>query len=230
MIKVLLVDDDDDLLTAIAACLELEGYDVIAVTGGQEALEQIYHEKPNLLVTDIRMPGMDGWELCRRVREVSDIPILVLTAHATTPEEVVRGLDLGADDYVRKPFELGEFVARVRALLRRFASGLRTEDRDMYVDSYLLVDLNARRVLAGGQEIALTSTEFKLLSLLIRYRGRVLTNQFILREVWGLEHIDDMQYPRVYISRLRGKLEPDPDSPIYFLTEYGVGYRFGGPV
>ena len=226
--KILLADDDGDLLAAIKACLEMEGYDVITATNGQEALELVYRERPDLLATDIRMPGMDGWELCRRVREVSDIPILVLTAHATAGEEVVRGLDLGADDYVRKPFEQGEFMARVRALLRRAASGLRTEERDHYADSHLLVDLNARRVLAGGQEVALTATEFELLALLIRNRGRVLTNETILREVWGLEHIDDTQYPRVYISRLRGKLEPDPDRPIYILTEYGVGYRFGG--
>jgi two-component system KDP operon response regulator KdpE len=159
---------------------------------------------------------------------VSDIPILVLTAHATTSDEVVRGLDLGADDYVRKPFEQGEFMARVRALLRRAASGPRPSERDYYADSHLLVDVNARRVLAGGQEVALTATEFELLALLMRNRGRVITNEAILREVWGLEHIDDTQYPRVYISRLRGKLEPDPDRPIYFLTEYGVGYRFGG--
>ena len=229
MAKVLLVDDDDDLLTAIAACLVLEGYEVITAMEGQAALEQIYQGKPDLLVTDIRMPGMDGWELCRRVREVTDIPILVLTAHATSTDEVVRGLDLGADDFVKKPFEVSELLARVRALLRRATPGLRAGDRDLYADSHLMVDLNARRVLAGGSEITLTSTEFQLLALLIRHRGRVLTNQFILREVWGPEHIDDMQYPRVYISHLRGKLEPDPDNPIYFLTEYGVGYRFGGP-
>jgi two-component system KDP operon response regulator KdpE len=230
MPTILLVDDDTDLLVAIEECLELEGYDVITAVEGQEALEQFYQAKPDLLVTDIRMPGMDGWELCRRVREASDIPILVLTAHATEPEEVVRGFDLGADDYVRKPFELSEFSARVRALLRRPASRLAAKGRDVYVDSHLLVDLNVRRVLVGGKEVALTSTEFDLLALLVRNRGRVVTTQIILQEVWGLEHIDDASYPRVYISRLREKLEPDPGAPIYFLTEYGVGYRFSGPV
>jgi two-component system KDP operon response regulator KdpE len=228
--RILLVDDDPGLLEALTACLDLEGYEVITANNGQEALARMVQEKPDLLVTDIRMPGVDGWELTRRVRQMSGIPILVLTAHATNPEEVVRGLDLGADDYVRKPFEQGEFMARVRALLRRSASNLHPEERDVYADSHLLIDLNARRVLAGGQEVSLTATEFELLALLLRHRGRVVTNQLILREVWGLEHIDDVQYLRVYISRLRGKLEPDPDRPIYFLTEFGVGYRFGGTV
>lgn len=228
--KILLVDDDTGLLFAIKAHLELDGYEVVLATNGLSGLERLYRDQPDLLVVDIRMPGMDGWELCRRVREMSDIPILVLTAHATTEAEVVRGLDMGADDYMRKPFEMDEFAARVRALLRRGGGGRsRAEGYKFYADSYLLVDLNARRVLVRGQEVELTPTEFALLALFVRYCGRVLSNEFILREVWGSEHECEPQYPRVYISRLRQKIEPDPDHPVYLLTEYGVGYRFSGP-
>jgi two-component system KDP operon response regulator KdpE len=226
--KILIVDDNEQFRSAVEAQLRLDGYEVFGALDGVTGLELARRELPDLVITDVRMPGMDGWDFCRRLREVSDVPILMLTAQAVAEEDIVKGLDLGADDYMIKPFGTEELRARIRALLRRGGTDRLADKRDLYVDSYLMIDLTARRVLVKGEAVSLTPTEFALLAIFLRNRGRVLTTEHILREVWGLEHLSDTHYPRVYVARLRQKLEQDPDNPRYFLTEYGVGYRFGG--
>jgi DNA-binding response OmpR family regulator len=224
--KILVVDDDPSLRLLMEEDLGAAGYEVLTAADGLEGLEITRRDRPDLLVVDIRMPKLDGFELCQRVREFSQVPVLILTAHATQEEDVVHGLDLGADDYLIKPFKLDELRARVRALLRRATGG--GADRTAYIDNYLIVDLEQRRVLVEGQEISLTPTEFRLLEVFVRHVGQVLTNEQLVKLVWGWEYIDEVHYPRIYVSHLRRKLEPDPASPTYIVNEYGIGYRFVG--
>jgi two-component system KDP operon response regulator KdpE len=172
------------------------------------------------------MPGeMNGLTVCRRIREIADTPIMMLSAQAITEDDVVEGLTAGADEYLIKPVRLNEFVARVQALLRR--SQISPSEIDQgYNDGYLSVDLHRRHVHADGRKVHLTPTEFKLLAVLMENTGRVVSQRDLLEQVWGQEYIDDIYYPRVYISQLRRKIEPDATNPIYILTEHRVGYRF----
>jgi len=171
------------------------------------------------------MPEMDGLTVCQRIREVADTPIMMLSAQAIREEDIVQGLNAGADEYLVKPVRLNEFAARVQALLRR--SQTVTPDTTVgYNDGYLNVDLQRRHVYVGPNKIHLTPTEFKLLIVLLENSGRVVTHRELLEQVWGHEYIDDIYYPRVYISQLRHKVEPDADNPIYILTEHRIGYRF----
>jgi two-component system KDP operon response regulator KdpE len=168
---------------------------------------------------------MNGLTVCRRIREIADTPIMMLSAQAITEDDVVEGLTAGADEYLIKPVRLNEFVARVQALLRR--SQISPSEIDQaYNDGYLSVDLHRRHVHADGRKVHLTPTEFKLLAVLMENTGRVVSQRDLLEQVWGQEYIDDIYYPRVYISQLRRKIEPDATNPIYILTEHRVGYRF----
>jgi len=168
---------------------------------------------------------MDGLTTCRRIREVSDTPIVMLSANAITEEDVIDGLNAGADEYLIKPVRMNEFVARVNAILRR-AQLATSETEQGYDDGYLSVDLQRRHVHVESRKIHLTPTEFKLLAVLLDNAGHVVTQRELLEQVWGKEYIDDIYYPRVYISQLRRKIEPEPANPIYILTEHRVGYRF----
>jgi len=222
---------DDDKLTArlISDQLGKTGHTVFVAHDGQEGLRQMYAHHPDLVILDLMMPKMDGWTTCRRIREVSHVPIIMLTAQ-DRPRDIIRGLDEGADEYVTKPFDVEVLLARVRAVLRRAALAPATAHKEQaaYSDDYLTFNPLDRRVTVNGELIKLTPTEFNLLAFLIQNGGRVLTYRELLQQVWGWEYIDDVDYLRVYIWHLRRKLEPDPKNPRYVLTEHGVGYRFEG--
>ena len=223
---ILVVDDEQPTIDLIKNALTKEDYVVISANDGQAGLREMYQGRPDLIVLDINMPLMDGWTVCQRIREVSNIPIIMLTAR-DDPEEIVRGLDLGADDYVTKPFELGVLLARVRSNLRRAASEpTHFKNEIVYSDDYLMVNLEEHRVSLNGEPIRLTPTEFNLLAHLVDAAPRILTYRELLEQVWGFEYIDDIDYLRVYIWHLRRKLEPNPKEPAYIVNEMGVGYRF----
>lgn len=224
-IKVLIVDDEQPIREALGRRLQRENVGVTLAGNGLEGLRLFHSEHPDLVVLDIVMPEMDGLTVVRRIREVADTPIMVLSAKAVTEEDIIEGLAAGADEYLVKPIRLNEFVARVRALLRR--SQMTTTESELgYEDGYLSVDLHRRQVRVNGDKRHLTPTEFKLLVVLIENAGRVVPQRELLEQVWGKEYIDDIYYPRVYVSQLRRKIEPDPTNPIYILTEHRVGYRF----
>lgn len=223
--KILVVDDELNLLQALRRSLELESYQVVSASDGQEALRVFYSERPDLLILDVMMPGMDGWQVCRRVREMSDVPIIILTAKVEK-NDVVHGFSLGADDYITKPFHLKELLARVRVALRRTRSEAHTSQKVIYSDDYLSIDLDARQVSVNGKPVKLTPTEYKLLALLVESGGQTLEFHHILESIWGTEYLSETDYVRTYIWQLRRKLEPDPKNPRYLLTELNVGYRF----
>jgi two-component system, OmpR family, KDP operon response regulator KdpE len=224
--KVLIVDDEQAIRDALGRKLTREGFEVVLCGDGLEGLRAFHAERPDVVILDIVMPGgMDGLTVCRRIREVTDTPVMMLSAQAVTEEDVIEGLNAGADEYLTKPVRLNEFVARVNALLRR--SQLVTLDVEQgYNDGYLSIDVHRRHVHVNGRRIHLTPTEFKLLAVLMENSGRVVTQRDLLEQVWGHEYIDDVYYPRVYISQLRRKVEPDPANPVYILTEHRIGYRF----
>jgi DNA-binding response OmpR family regulator len=225
--RVLVVEDDRDLARLLEAELRGEGYTVNSAGDGLDALRVFHEVHPDLVVLDIALPLMDGRAVCQRIREGSDIPILLMTAHAVTEQDIVQGLNLGADEFLLKPLRSLEFRARIRALLRRSRSlsadpGLPTN----YTDTHLSVDVPLRRVTVQANEIRLTPTEFKLLALLVQHPDQVLTFQNLLEQVWGFEYQREYHYPRIYVSHLRRKIEPDAKNPTYIQSEYGVGYRF----
>ena len=224
--KILIVDDEQDIRDAFGRKLRREGFDVVLSEDGQEALKAFHNERPDLVMLDIVMPGgMDGLTVCRRIRELADTPIVMLSANAITEDNVIEGLNAGADEYLIKPVRMNELVARVRAILRR-AQISSSEVGQNYDDGYLSVDLHRRQVYVQGNKVHLTPTEFKLLAVLMENAGRVVSQRELLEQVWGREYIDDVYYPRVYVSQLRRKIEADPSNPVYILTEHRVGYRF----
>ncbi|PJF31781.1 MAG: DNA-binding response regulator [Candidatus Thermofonsia Clade 1 bacterium] len=227
-VKVLIVEDDLEMSRLLQLDLIQHGYEAITASNGLEGLRMFHDQRPNLVVLDISLPMMDGLTVCQRIRELSNVPILIITATAITEEEIARGLNLGADEYMLKPIRNMEFHARVRALLRRAARDEEVLSSAAYSDDYLTVDINMRRVWANGQEVRLTPTEFKLLATLVKHRGQVLTFNQLLEQVWGPEYHSEHHYPRIYVSHLRRKIEPDPKTPTYIQSEYGVGYRFTG--
>lgn len=205
--------------------LELEGYDVISASNGFEALNELRDELPDLVILDVMMPDMDGFETLRLLREVSAVPVIMLTVKADE-EDKVRGLELGADDYVTKPFSPKELSSRVKAVLRRAEMPAPVEKSALAIDDYLQIDFDRRLVIAGGQEVKLRPTEYRLLYHLVNNAGRILTHEQLLSKAWGYEYRDETHYLRLYITYLRQKIEPDPAHPRYILTERGVGYRF----
>ncbi|MDX1995818.1 MAG: response regulator transcription factor [bacterium] len=224
--RVLISDDEQAIRDALGRKLRREGFEVMLCSDGLEALRAFHSFKPDLVILDIVMPGeMNGLTVCRRIREVADTPVMMLSAQAVTEDDVIEGLNAGADEYLIKPIRLNEFVARVKAILRR--AQITSSDQDQgYNDGHLTVDLHRRHVYVDGRKIHLTPTEFKLLAVLMENSGRVVTQRDLLEQVWGQEYVDDIYYPRVYISQLRRKIEPDAANPIYILTEHRVGYRF----
>ena len=223
--KVLIVDDEIAIRDALGRKLQREGFQVALAGSGLEGLRAFHAEHPDLVILDIVMPEMDGLTVCQRIREVAETPVMMLSAQAITENDIIEGLNAGADEYLVKPVRLNEFVARVQALLRR-AQMTATEAETGYNDGYLCIDLQRRHVFVENQKVHLTPTEFKLLMVLHESAGRVVPQRELLEQVWGPEYADDVYYPRVYISQLRRKIEPDPSNPIYILTEHRVGYRF----
>ncbi len=226
--KILVIDDDVTFLKLADMVLTSGGYEVLKASDGQEGLRMLFTHKPDLVLLDIIMPRMDGWQTCHRIRDISDVPIIMLTGKHTAEEDVVRGLEYGADDYLVKPVGNKELAARARAMLRRaeLPASIDAPKKATYIDDYLTVDVPERKVTLNGERIRLTPREFDLFTLLVENAGRVLTHKQLLEKVWGWEYTDDVDYIRVYISHLRQKIEPNPNVPTYILTEAGVGYRF----
>jgi len=226
--KILVFDDDPRFLRLVEQVLTQKGYEVLTAGSGQEGLRVLFEHKPDLVLLDVVMPGMDGWQTCSRIRDVSDIPIIMLTGQRSAEEDIVRGLDHGADDYLIKPVGNRELVARIRTVLRRaeLPSSRDTRLGITYSDGYLTVDIAKRRVMVNDKRIKLTPREFRLFALLLENAGHILTHRQLLEKVWGWEYTDDVDYVRIYISHLRQKIEPNPTQPRYIATESGVGYYF----
>jgi len=222
---VLVVDDEPRIAEAVSMNLELEGYQVITASSGSEALAKVTAELPDLVILDVMMPDMDGFETLKAIREVSTVPVIMLTVKGEETDRV-KGLDLGADDYVTKPFSPRELVSRVRAALRRAETPTAAPKTAIRVDDELTIDFARRRVWVRGNEVRLRPTEHRLLYHLVSNAGRVLTHETLLRRVWGYEYRNEDQYLWLYITYLRKKLEKDPRHPRYILGERGIGYRF----
>jgi DNA-binding response OmpR family regulator len=227
MPSILLVEDDPTLSETLRYNLEREGYSVVAAGDGVQALELARRERPDLLILDVMLPRLDGFSVCRILRQESDVPILMLTARQDEVDRIA-GLELGADDYVSKPFSLGELLARVRAIMRR-TDRQPAGNREVLDAAGLHVDTGSRRAWRDGSEVALAQKEFDLLTCLIRNRGMALSRDVLLERVWGYDFAGDSRTVDVHIRWLREKIEPDPSRPIYIQTVRGVGYRFEIP-
>jgi|FLYN01.1.fsa_nt_gi two-component system KDP operon response regulator KdpE len=218
---ILIVDDEPGLRELVRINLEHEGFRVLQAENGIQGLELVRAQQPDLVILDVMMPEMDGWEACRKLREFSQVPVLMLTAKVQS-QDIVTGLDSGADDYLLKPFNMDELMARVRALLRRVPSPNRPV---LAGNGEIAIDKQKREVLVRGEPVDLTPTEYDLLLMLAENAGTVLEHETLLRSVWGQEYTKDNDYLKVYIWHLRRKLEQDPRAPKLLLTEWGVGYR-----
>ena len=228
---ILTADDDPQLLRLVSRNLELEDYEVITASDGQQALERIETQTPDLVLLDVMMPRMDGFTVCQRVRAFSAVPIILITARGQDQDKV-RGLDLGADDYLTKPFSVDELLARVRAVLRRaqFSAGEPTQAMNaMARIGELVIDYRQRLVMAAGRELSLTPTEYRLLAYLAQNAGRIVTQDLLLERIWGAEYVGESHMLQVNINRLRRKIEPDPAHPRYILTKVGIGYQLTNP-
>jgi DNA-binding response OmpR family regulator len=222
---ILIADDEPRYVRWITLNLRASGYQVLSTGDGQAALELTARERPDLVLLDLGLPGLDGLEVCRRIREFSTVPIVMLTARAAESDKVA-GLDAGADDYLTKPFGPPELLARVRAALRRGRYAEAPTSEPVFRQAELTIDYTSCEVRRGGEPIALTPTEYRLLVCLARNAGRVLLPEQLLTAVWGPEYRDETQHVRLYVSRLRRKIERDPERPRYVLTKPGIGYLF----
>ncbi|MGH2363684.1 MAG: response regulator transcription factor [Chloroflexota bacterium] len=224
--RVVIVDDEPSLIKFVSQSLRARGYDVADAANGLEGVDRVKEYKPDLVILDINMPGMDGLEACTYIREFSDAAIIMLTASGAEGDKI-RALDAGADDYLTKPFAIGELMARVRAVMRRLSQAQTRSTRQEEISTGgLTVDFEHRRVTVQGQPVKLTPTEYSLLEQLLTRPDTVLTHRELLSNVWGAEYRDETEYLRVYVGRLRRKIEADSANPVYLLTEPGVGYRF----
>ena len=222
---ILVVDDEPRLVEAVSLNLELEGFDVINASNGYEALQKITEQIPDLVILDGMMPEMDGFQALKEIREISTVPVIMLTVLGEETDKI-RGLELGADDYMTKPFSPKELVTRVKAMLRRADMPTTTPKTEIQVDDALLIDFSRRKVVVRGKEVHLRPTEYKLLYHLLNNAGHVMTHESLLRRVWGPEYRDEDHYVWLYITYLRKKIERDPKNPEYILGERGIGYRF----
>ncbi|HEY8448170.1 MAG TPA: response regulator transcription factor [Thermomicrobiales bacterium] len=225
--KILVVDDAEEVIEAVTISFTLQWREteVIGATDGETALEMIERDPPDIVLLDVMMPGMDGHETLRRIRAFSDVPVIMLTAKDGVLDKV-KGLELGADDYVTKPFDHLELLARVKALLRRLAMPQPSSHAQTFTDGRLTIDFARQEVTINGEPVALTPIEYKLLYHLVRNAGHVLRHETLLARVWGAEYVDEVDYLRAYIRRLRLKIEENPETPRLILTERGLGYRF----
>ncbi len=223
--RILVVDDEVRMVRFIRLNLEHDGFQVIEAYNGLQALERMRTNLPDLVLLDVMMPDIDGFEVLRTIREVSQVPVIMLTAKSEEDDRV-RGLELGADDYITKPFSPREMVSRVRAVLRRTETTTATTHGLIEVDAHLKINFDRREVWLDGELVQLRPTEYRLLYYLVQNAGWVLTHDQILAKVWGYEYRDEPHYVRLYINYLRKKIEEDPANPKYILTERGIGYRF----
>lgn len=220
---ILVVDDEPQILRVMRASLPARGYDVNTAPGGEEALDEIRKQMPDLVILDLVMPGVSGLEVCQRVREFSSVPIIVLSAKGSETDKIA-ALDLGADDYVTKPFSLDELLARIRAVLRRSLTNESSSPILQVGD--ITIEIDERRLTVAGTEIKLTPKEYDVMKYLVSNAGKVVTHRSLLQAVWGSQSSEQTEYLRVFINQLRKKIEPDPQHPRYILTDPWVGYRF----
>jgi two-component system KDP operon response regulator KdpE len=223
--RILVVDDEPKLLELVRWILERSGFEVLEVQDGREAIRKVQEELPSLVLLDVMMPNMNGFETLREIRKFSNVPVIMLTVQASETDKV-HGLELGADDYITKPFSHRELVSRIRAVLRRSQMPPHSDQRLIRVDDRLSIDFDRREVVVNGRSIKLRPTEYRLLYHLVNNAGRLLTHETLLTKVWGREYRDDSQLLRLYITYLRQKIEEDPSHPKYILNERGIGYRF----
>jgi two-component system KDP operon response regulator KdpE len=224
MSRVLVVDDEPQILRALGINLRTRGYDVDLAPDGERALDIAARNHPDVVVLDLGLPGIDGVDVIRGLRGWSQVPIVVLSVRDAEVDKVA-ALDAGADDYVTKPFGMDELLARLRAALRRTAPA---EEDALVETADFAIDLAAKKVRRDGEEIRLTPTEWHLVEVLVRNRGRLVAQRQLLQEVWGPQYHDETNYLRVFMAQVRRKLEPEPSHPRYFITEPGMGYRFEG--
>ncbi len=225
--RILLVDDDKTLLRLMREALTKADYEIVTASNGIDGLQELYGKQPDLVILDVMMPRMDGWETAARIRQVSQVPIIMLTAKDEESDKLT-GFEAGVDDYVTKPFSFAEIIARVGAVLGRVRQSPPDHKPKRYVSGDLVIDTDARRVTKGGKVIELTPTEYRLLATLAENGGRVLSHEQLLNKVWGYEYGEDTGYVKRYIWYLRRKIEHDPRKPEHILTERGFGYLFQG--
>ena len=223
--KILVVDDDTEFLELTRTWLQNGGYEVVTAGDGLSGLRHVYSSRPNLVLLDANMPGVDGWDVCRRIRDICETPVIMVTVNGRT-SDILRGFGLGIDDYITKPVNFPELVARVGAILRRSRQDDATEEPSTFHEGALEVDWKSHQVYLEGHRVKLSPTEFRLLSCLIKNRGWIVTHEQLLEKAWGPNYIGDRSFVKLYIRYLRKKLERDPAHPKFILTERGVGYRF----
>jgi two-component system KDP operon response regulator KdpE len=224
--KILIIDDDLTLLDLLRQSLGKAGYRVLTATNGIDGLQMLYKERVDLVVLDVMMPRMDGWEACARIREISEVPIIMLTAK-DKEADTLKGFQYGVDDYVTKPFSFAELIARVKAILLRTRKPPPDKGRHVYIFDELVVDADDSHVTLRGNPVSLTPTEFRLLLTLAENAGHTLSHEQLLSQVWGPEYVGEAGYVKRYIWYLRQKIEDDPSNPQYILTERGFGYKLG---
>jgi two-component system KDP operon response regulator KdpE len=223
--RILVIDDEMEIVRILQRSLTAHGYDVLTATSGEKALEVLEQQRPDIILLDLGLPGMSGLEVCKHIRAQSNLPPIIVVSVRATERDKVQALDLGADDYICKPFGIQEVVARIRVALRHSVHvPVGTEAR--ITIGPLEIDLEQRQVTVSGQEIRLTPTEYDLLKVLIKNRGKIMTPQMLITQVWGADRSIQAHYLHVYIGQLRRKIEPDPASPRLLLTVSGAGYRF----
>jgi two-component system KDP operon response regulator KdpE len=222
--RILVVDDEIEILRALQRSLSAYGYEVYTAASGEEALEEIARVRPDVMLLDLGLPGISGLEVCKRVRAQSNLPIIVLSVKDTEHDKVL-ALDLGADDYVAKPFGMNEVLARIRVALRH-AAPVQAGTAPVFSAGPLRIDFDRRSVQLNGREVKLTPTEYDLLKVLVQNSGKIMTRHMLLTRVWGSGYSSEAHYLHVYIGQLRRKIEPDPAHPRFILTISGVGYRF----
>jgi len=226
-IMVLIVEDDKYIMSLTTIYLKDEGYKTVAAITGKEAVALFYSNNPDIILLDLGLPDMDGMEVIKKIREKSNAPIIVVSAREEESEKII-ALDLGADDYMTKPFHMGELLARIRVSQRKLTSIGNPDNVETFTSDYLMVDYTKGLVFVDSEEIHLTPMEYKLLKLLIANRGKVLTHNYILNQIWGYAETNDAKSLRVFMASLRRKIERDTANPRFILTQVGIGYRFVG--
>lgn len=226
-ITVLIVEDDRYIMSLTTIYLKDEGYKTIAAITGKEAITLFYSNNPDIILLDLGLPDMDGMDVIKQIREQSNAPIIVVSAREEENEKI-RALDLGADDYMTKPFHMGELLARIRVSERKLNSIVNPNNVETFISDYLMVDYTKGLVFVDNEEVHLTPMEYKLLKLLIANRGKVLTHNYILNQIWGYAETNDSKSLRVFMASLRRKIERDTANPRFILTQVGIGYRFVG--
>jgi two-component system KDP operon response regulator KdpE len=224
--RILVVDDEPGIVRALGINLKALGYQVDAAASGEEGLRKATDHRPDAVILDLGLPGIDGIDVIRGLRVWTSVPIIVLSVREAEREKIA-ALDAGADDYVTKPFGMGELLARLRAALRREVDG--EEEVPVIETADFTIDLAVKRVTKAGTEVKLTPTEWGVVEVLVRHRGKLVSQTQLLKEVWGPQYVEETNYLRVFIAQVRRKLEPQPSNPRYFLTEPGMGYRFQVP-